>query len=299
MVKCPHYDCSDSDKEFESESTMRQHHTKVHNKRLPNCECENCDELFYHKSGTRSYCDECKDEINKGENNPNYSGGKKKTQCRECSSEFEYYESEKEGIFCSDCVENGSNVKTSTRFGFENGIKPSVAGRISSKSYSNKKSKVKRNKKTRGGVKTELYCSICGVKYNEYVWRLRSRQPENPVCSRNCLDKLNSDRMRGENNPRWSGGVDWNRKYSVKWKKVRQKVYKRDNGRCQICGENESNLPVIHGHHIIPVSEFENEDDAHYKENAILVCPSCHPKLEQDKISIPESVVNEKNLESK
>lgn len=147
MVKCPHYDCSDSDKEFESESTMRQHHTKVHNKRLPNCECENCDELFYHKSGTRSYCDECKDEINKGENNPNYSGGKKKTQCRECSSEFEYYESEKEGIFCSDCVENGSNVKTSTRFGFENGIKPSVAGRISSKSYSNKKSKVKRNKK--------------------------------------------------------------------------------------------------------------------------------------------------------
>lgn len=71
MVRCPHKDCSDSDREFESDSSMRQHHTMVHDEQLPNSKCNNCGNKFFRKSGG-SYCDDCKG--NKGVNNPNYKG---------------------------------------------------------------------------------------------------------------------------------------------------------------------------------------------------------------------------------
>jgi len=105
MVQCPHEDCSDSNKEFQSDVTMRQHHTKVHDEQLPNCECDECEKEFFKKNGRRKYCDGCKyDEHYEGENNPNYSGAKEETECNECEGEFSYYPSEKEGNFCSDCV---------------------------------------------------------------------------------------------------------------------------------------------------------------------------------------------------
>jgi hypothetical protein len=75
MVQYPHEDCSDSSKDFQSDATMRQHHTKVHDEKLPNCECDECEKEFFKKNGRRKYCDDCKyDSHYKGENNPNYKG---------------------------------------------------------------------------------------------------------------------------------------------------------------------------------------------------------------------------------
>lgn len=107
MVQCPHEDCSDSNKEFQSDVTMRQHHTKVHDVQLPNCECAKCEEEFFKENGNRKYCDSCKYEGQyKGENNPNYSGGKEKTECEECEKEFSYYPSEKSNNICKECGNN-------------------------------------------------------------------------------------------------------------------------------------------------------------------------------------------------
>ena len=282
MVTCPHEECSDSDREFESDATMRQHHTKVHDEQLPNNSCDECGDEFFDKGSANKYCDDCRHEAHYvGETAPNYSGAKEKTKCKECGEDFSYYPSDKKGVFCSQCVENGASVATSGRFGRENGADPATAN-------GGKKSRL-----------VELTCSVCEDTFEREEWRIRSRDAaDNPVCGPECSAELTSERMKGENNPRWNGGVNWDRKYGKKWEEVREIVYERDNGCCQICETSDNELSVIHGHHIIPVDEFEEDEDAHYKENAVLVCPSCHPKVEQGKIKIPEAVVKEKNLET-
>ena len=101
MVKCPHKDCSNSNKEFLSDSTMRQHHTYVHNEQLPNSECESCGDKFFRRCGG-TYCDDCKGSykrkarVYKGENHPRYKG------------KTDYIENIKNSATCSekDCNES-------------------------------------------------------------------------------------------------------------------------------------------------------------------------------------------------
>ena len=94
--------------EYTSDSMkgVRQHHKMEHGESIPNLICNECDEPFFSKGRKRRYCDNCKDVIYKGSNNPNYSDAKKVTECEECEEEFSYYPSSKKGKFCSDCVEN-------------------------------------------------------------------------------------------------------------------------------------------------------------------------------------------------
>ena len=97
MVRCPHKECSESDKEFESDFTMRQHHTKVHDEQLPNCECSECGKDFFEKGAKKKYCNDCGHNAHYvGENNPNYKG------------KVEYVEDLKERSTCSgeDCDES-------------------------------------------------------------------------------------------------------------------------------------------------------------------------------------------------
>lgn len=282
MVSCPHPECANSDKEFQSESTMRQHHTKVHGEKLPNCTCAECGRKFFHKGGARTYCDSCKNLRYKGENNPAYNGGKEKTTCEECGSEFEFYPSEKKGLFCSECVENGVNIDSPAKFGGEKGIDPIEAN------------KHRDNYKGRDCTSVETDCDMCGAEVERAKWRVDAGQTF--VCSRDCLDDLTSQKMSGEENPRWSGGKSDNRKYCSPWPKVREEVRVRDDNACQFCDADQSTVEVLHAHHIIPVDTFEREENAHFKENAILVCPSCHPKIEQGNITINEDLREEKNL---
>lgn len=104
MVQCPHKECEDANKDFQSDATMRQHHTMVHGEQLPNSECEICGDEFFRKGGG-TYCDDCKDkeERRKGCNNANYRGGKEESSCENCGESFEYYPSEKDGLYCGEC----------------------------------------------------------------------------------------------------------------------------------------------------------------------------------------------------
>jgi hypothetical protein len=86
---------------------MRVHHALVHDERLPNRECADCETRFYSEE-ERKYCSEsCRDESVsfEGEANPNYRGGKETTDCEICGEGFEYYPSEKPGLHCPSCVE--------------------------------------------------------------------------------------------------------------------------------------------------------------------------------------------------
>ncbi len=97
-MKCP--TCG---KVLGSERGMRQHHTKVHEESLPNRTCKGCDLEFYDPKARRSYCDDCNP--NAGENNGNWRDATETTTCKRCETQFEYYPSDKHGVFCADCVD--------------------------------------------------------------------------------------------------------------------------------------------------------------------------------------------------
>jgi hypothetical protein len=95
--------CPTCDKELTTDRGVKQHHTKVHNEPLPNCECNICGEEFYHESSDRLRCEKHKGQ--RGSLNGNYKSAKKETKCEFCENIFEYYPSDKEGKFCESCSE--------------------------------------------------------------------------------------------------------------------------------------------------------------------------------------------------
>lgn len=61
-----------------------------------------------------------------------------------------------------------------------------------------------------------------------------------------------------------------------KWRQARRAAFANDNRRCQDCGSTE----YLHAHHIKPVREFQNPEDAHYPDNLVVLCKYCHPVWE-------------------
>lgn len=180
-----------------------------------------------------------------------------------CSNEFKYYPSEKDGLICSECVDSGKTY-------------------IHSESIS--KDDIDYNTVER----VEDECCYCGctIIVKENVLE------DNNYCSNKCVYKKHSERMSGSNNPRYIDGESSGKSYNSKWRSVKKEVKLRDENECQVCGSGKN----LHGHHIKPVENFDEEDNAHFKENVILVCASCHRNIEYGNIEIPESVIEEKNL---
>lgn len=133
-----------------------------------------------------------------------------KSNCSNCGNEFSYYPSNKDGIYCEDCV----NDKSVT--------------------WSN------------GGLSGK----------------------DNPRYG-----------INPEDHPMWKGGYEIN--YIGIWNRVKEERLELDNHTCQRCNNSIDELgqePDVH--HIIPVSEFEDERDAHTIENTVCLCRSCHGKVE-------------------
>lgn len=99
-------DCPTCGKSLSTEQGMRQHHTKVHGDPLPNRTCADCGVEFYDAKARRTYCEDCYSEG--GEKNGNYSGAKAVSECRRCGDSFEYYPSDKEGVYCPSCVKQAN-----------------------------------------------------------------------------------------------------------------------------------------------------------------------------------------------
>lgn len=62
---------------------------------------------------------------------------------------------------------------------------------------------------------------------------------------------------------------------SERWKEARQAALARDRV-CQDCGASED----LHVHHIRPVKEHNDPEDAHHVGNLVVLCASCHRKWE-------------------
>jgi len=164
--------CPTCGNELDTEQGMRQHHTKVHGEPLPNRTCKGCETDFYDPKARRKYCDDCNP--NAGEHNGNWKGGKETTTCKLCESSFEYYPSNKPGVYCPDCVDTAEEFLGTPYYEYHD---------------------IERVKRV---------CELCG----RIMTVLKSRAERETVrfCSNNCLHLWLSDRWgKTENqyNGRW------------------------------------------------------------------------------------------------
>ncbi|MDS0281167.1 HNH endonuclease [Haloarcula onubensis] len=240
-------DCPTCGKSLNTEQGMRQHHTKVHGDPLPNRACEECETGFYDPKARRTYCEDCYTEA--GESNGNWKGAKEEAECRLCGDAFEYYASDKAGVYCLECVENADEF-------------------LGTPSYAN-----------RDFPRTERECERCEVAFSV----LDSTLQRDPCrfCSQECLYDWMSNELYEGTRPENA--------YRGKWWSIRRAARQRDDCECQICGMDEDDLgrkPDVH--HITPLRKFENPQDAHKLDDVITLCPLCHRNVETSEMACPQ-----------
>jgi 5-methylcytosine-specific restriction endonuclease McrA len=139
------------------------------------------------------------------------------------------------------------------------------------------------------------FCSkSCSAKYtisikDKEVWRKHLSEcgkigGNSPKKSRNVSDEMMSslrERMTGDKNPNWNGGVAKLKRYkhynNSEYRNWRNSVFGRDNYTCQVCGKNNC---FLHPHHI---RSYTNYPELRYDtDNGLTLCVPCH-KIEHSK----------------
>ncbi|MFB6295776.1 MAG: HNH endonuclease [Halobacteriales archaeon] len=234
--------CPTCGKDLNTEQGTRQHHTKVHGEPLPNRTWKGCGSEFYDPKARLKFCDDCNPEA--GEHNGNWKDASETAECERCGEEFEYYPSEKKGVYCPTCVAESEEFLGEAR--------EVDAERV-----------------------TES-CKQCG----ETMEVLRSdwERDGRTFCSLDCYGEWLSEHRVGEDHHQWKGG---DISYGGEWWSVRRKARERDDHRCQRCGKTKDEIgrePDVH--HIEPVREFDDPADAHRLDNVVCLCRSCHRTVE-------------------
>ncbi|AXG06263.1 HNH endonuclease [Haloplanus rubicundus] len=242
-------DCPSCDKTLASERGMRQHHAMAHDTPLPNRTCVDCGSEFHDPKSRRKYCSSC--DPNVGRNNGNWSDAKETAVCRTCGTSFEYYPSEKDGVYCKKCILAADGLLPDN---------PAERNRI------------------------ETQCTYCGTVMSVVPSRIDNSK-QGVFCTRTCHGAWLSKHVVGPNHHQWEGGtID----YGGSWWRVRRRALTRDNYRCQQCGRPREELgrnPDVH--HIERVRDFEDPREAHTLSNVISLCRSCHQHVEAGNIPSP------------
>lgn len=254
-------DCPDCEASFDSFAKLRYHFSNTHGGSLPNRECGNCGVWFYSED-VQTYCSvDCyRDDVSyEGKDNPAYTGSLEKTKCKLCGATFEYYPSEKRGLYCSDCVENKD---------WRDVPEPPTG---------------EDNHFWTGGKRT-VECDSCGAELERWPNTIS----EHNFCNRDCQYTWLSEAFTGEGHPNWADGG--NRNYGPGWRRTKLETLERDGYRCVLCGTSRDDLgrnPDVH--HIIPVRLFDESPDhdlvdAHFPENLIALCVTCHRRADHGRL---------------
>ena len=250
-------ECPTCGSEFDSRRGLGVHHSQAHDVLLPNRDCHHCGTEF-HSEHEKKYCsDDCRDTAVsfEGENHPNYRDAREETTCDICGTIFEYYPSEKKGLYYGSCVRN-ENWR----------YRPEITG--------------EENPLWEGGQQ-ELDCEQCGATVFRWPSNITSKYV---FCSDECQYAWLSKTFTGEGHPNWDGGGEAN--YGPGWHRARRRALERDEYTCVRCGASRDELgrnPDVH--HLLPVRAFvetpaTSEADAHYVENLVSLCPACHRQVE-------------------
>lgn len=118
-----------------------------------------------------------------------------------------------------------------------------------------------------GAEKQSLECDHCG---EEFERREKEYTGEKVFCSMECWVGFQEENREYDPTPYWS----------AKWRKVRKEVQERD-GECVRCGADGSDS-ILDAHHKKPVREFDDPEEAHTVDNAVLLCRDCHTTVETE-----------------
>ena len=196
--------------------------------------------------------------MNKGENNPNWKGHFIK-YCLTCNKEFEVCLSEHEqGLdkYCSHkCYAEslkGKHFSPSTEF------KKGIASWLKNKHIQTNTGRTHFKKGKSGNPATQF------KKGDTSYWKGK----KNP-------------HFTGENNPKWKGGVTPEHKkvrWSQKYKDFREEIFKRDKYTCKDCKRKRKpgDRVILNVHHIKPFAKYEKL--RFVKSNVVTLCKECHKK---------------------
>lgn len=243
-------DCPTCGTALATERGMRQHHTKIHTEPLPNRTCSGCGDDFYDPKSRREYCDDCNP--NAGEHNGNWKAAKEHGNCERCGVAFEYYPSDEEGIYCPECVEEADDFL---------GDPYSEVVDVE---------RIRRE------------CDHCNQTLP--VLAPERKHGAGRFCSLECLSRWMSVNRQGENHHQW---IEGERKYAGNWWQARRNPLRRDGYKCQHCGKTSAEIgrnPDVH--HIIPLREWEDPQEAHQLDNLVSLCRVCHRNAEANNIDI-------------
>ncbi|UPV73359.1 HNH endonuclease [Halorussus limi] len=242
-------DCPTCEDSFDSRQGTRIHHSHAHGEKLPNRTCNGCGTDFYDPKSRLEYCGDC--DPNAGENNGNWRDARETGACRCCGAEFRYYPSDKDGTYCSGCMEDATGLLP------EN---PATKSRVS------------------------VSCTQCDADIEARPARVENRK-RGVFCNLDCYGSWLSENVVSEDHHQWEGGeLD----YGEKWWRVRREALDRDDYSCQNCGETAEEIgrnPDVH--HIKRVRNFDCPQEAHALENVVTLCRSCHRNVEAGNVSVP------------
>lgn len=147
------------------------------------------------------------------------------------------------------------------------------------------------------------------VKAHILLWELHNKKsfPDNHILvpKDNNFMNLNIDNFdiytnedyrsivaTGKRNHFYTNGSQSGVCYKGGWKSISKKFLK-DNI-CIMCGEN--NKYLLNSHHIISYYLFDKPKDAHFEDNLICLCDSCHTKVHQNNLSLLGYVSEKRRL---
>lgn len=111
----------------------------------------------------------------------------------------------------------------------------------------------------RNNLRTSI-CACCNLEFSRPSHTLPSNKRH--FCSNRC-----AQRQFSRENPN---------RYGNNWYRIREKKVRQDNYTCNECHEQKLGKYELHVHHVIPIEEFDNIDDAHYNDNLETLCYECH-----------------------
>lgn len=130
-------------------------------------------------------------------------------------------------------------------------------------------------------------CSWCGDTVERTRWELEEH--DHHFCDEQCMGKWRSRNVVGEDHPQWKGGTCTD--FGSNWFWMRRKIRARDEV-CQVCGEDGSKQS-LDVHHIVPRSEFDVVENSNKPYNLVLLCRSCHKRVEHGSIPCPHPTLGE------
>jgi len=261
--------------------------------------CDHCGKQYSVRPSRSDskYCGkECQDEAQRGQNNPNWKP-KESLTCEWCGNKYEVWPSKVEDSrFCSrgchtnwlhdtysgeDSPHSNRKTKTCEHCGEEFDY---PASRDDTGEYErtycgpecHRQHLVENPDRHPNHSKVQKTCKVCGKEFE-----VKPTRADAQFCSTRCWGAHISNNWVGHNHPNWEGGrVPY---YGENWLRMRRVVRNRDCFRCQRCGTHEDECDTeLHVHHIVPLREFDEPEEANTPSNLVTVCASCHGKVEGD-----------------